>query len=216
MDFVEAAADRHGALRDPDDDQGGRRPGALPGEQRRARAGRGVEHARPQASPTASCEQCIEINRLENDADTILRSALARLFQEEKDPIAVIKWKEIYETLERRPTAARTSPTSSRASSSRTAEARAMVTVVAIVVIALVFDYINGFHDAANSIATVVSTRVLTPRVGGGRGRRSSTSSPSSSSRCTSRTRSARGSSTRRSSTTRCCSARWSARSPGT
>jgi PiT family inorganic phosphate transporter len=39
-----------------------------------------------------------------------------------------------------------------------------MVTIVAIVVIALAFDYINGFHDAANSIATVVSTRVLTPR----------------------------------------------------
>jgi PiT family inorganic phosphate transporter len=36
--------------------------------------------------------------------------------------------------------------------------------VVAIVLIALVFDYINGFHDAANSIATIVSTRVLTPR----------------------------------------------------
>jgi PiT family inorganic phosphate transporter len=39
-----------------------------------------------------------------------------------------------------------------------------MVTIVAIVIIALCFDYINGFHDAANSIATVVSTRVLTPR----------------------------------------------------
>ena len=36
--------------------------------------------------------------------------------------------------------------------------------VIAIVAIALVFDYINGFHDAANSIATIVSTRVLTPR----------------------------------------------------
>src|SRR5213082_3219144 len=35
--------------------------------------------------------------------------------------------------------------------------------VVFIVVVALVFDFINGFHDAANSIATVVSTRVLTP-----------------------------------------------------
>jgi len=45
-------------------------------------------------------EHCIEINRLENVADNILRSALARLFKEEKDPIAVIKWKEIYETLE--------------------------------------------------------------------------------------------------------------------
>ncbi len=37
--------------------------------------------------------------------------------------------------------------------------------VVFIVAIALIFDYINGFHDAANSIATVVSTRVLTPGV---------------------------------------------------
>jgi inorganic phosphate transporter, PiT family len=35
--------------------------------------------------------------------------------------------------------------------------------VVILVIFALIFDYINGFHDAANSIATVVSTRVLTP-----------------------------------------------------
>ena len=35
--------------------------------------------------------------------------------------------------------------------------------VVFIILVALAFDYINGFHDAANSIATVVSTRVLTP-----------------------------------------------------
>ncbi len=36
--------------------------------------------------------------------------------------------------------------------------------LIAIVALALAFDFINGFHDAANSIATVVSTRVLTPR----------------------------------------------------
>lgn len=36
--------------------------------------------------------------------------------------------------------------------------------VVVTIVAALAFDIINGFHDAANSIATVVSTRVLTPR----------------------------------------------------
>ncbi|HEV8426165.1 MAG TPA: inorganic phosphate transporter [Actinomycetes bacterium] len=41
----------------------------------------------------------------------------------------------------------------------------ALVAVVAIVLLALVFDFTNGFHDAANSIATVVSTRVLTPRI---------------------------------------------------
>ena len=38
-------------------------------------------------------------------------------------------------------------------------------TVLLIIGLALIFDYINGFHDAANSIATVVSTRVLSPRV---------------------------------------------------
>jgi len=38
-----------------------------------------------------------------------------------------------------------------------------LTAVVFIVLIALIFDFINGFHDAANSIATVVSTRVLTP-----------------------------------------------------
>src|SRR5919206_5099570 len=37
--------------------------------------------------------------------------------------------------------------------------------VVVIVLVALAFDFFNGFHDAANSIATVVSTRVLTPRI---------------------------------------------------
>ena len=37
--------------------------------------------------------------------------------------------------------------------------------LVAIIGLALAFDYINGFHDAANSIATVVSTRVLSPRI---------------------------------------------------
>src|ERR687898_1823985 len=35
--------------------------------------------------------------------------------------------------------------------------------VATLILVALLFDYINGFHDAANSIATVVSTRVLTP-----------------------------------------------------
>src|SRR3954468_21185538 len=35
--------------------------------------------------------------------------------------------------------------------------------VVALIALALVFDFLNGFHDAANSIATVVSTRVLSP-----------------------------------------------------
>jgi len=39
-----------------------------------------------------------------------------------------------------------------------------LLIVIAIIALALIFDFVNGFHDAANSIATVVSTRVLTPR----------------------------------------------------
>jgi PiT family inorganic phosphate transporter len=38
-----------------------------------------------------------------------------------------------------------------------------LLAVATLIAVALIFDYINGFHDAANSIATVVSTRVLTP-----------------------------------------------------
>src|SRR5687768_8066336 len=39
----------------------------------------------------------------------------------------------------------------------------ALLAVGALILLALIFDFINGFHDAANSIATVVSTRVLSP-----------------------------------------------------
>src|ERR1041385_3791055 len=41
----------------------------------------------------------------------------------------------------------------------------ALLLVVLTIFVALVFDFLNGFHDAANSIATVVSTRVLSPRL---------------------------------------------------
>lgn len=46
-------------------------------------------------------EKLIAIHQLENDGDTILRAALTRLFKEESDAIAIIKWKEIYERLEK-------------------------------------------------------------------------------------------------------------------
>ena len=45
-------------------------------------------------------DYCIEINRLENKIDRIFRDALGKLFDEIKDPILIIKWKEIYEHLE--------------------------------------------------------------------------------------------------------------------
>jgi len=45
-------------------------------------------------------EHCIEINRLENEADRLVRKAVAELFINEKDPIAIIKLKEVYDFLE--------------------------------------------------------------------------------------------------------------------
>jgi len=45
-------------------------------------------------------ESCVEINRLENEADGIARAEIASLFEREKDPIALIKLKELFEVLE--------------------------------------------------------------------------------------------------------------------
>ncbi len=45
-------------------------------------------------------ENCVEINRLENEADQVARTAIAGLFEREKDPISLIKLKELYEVLE--------------------------------------------------------------------------------------------------------------------
>jgi uncharacterized protein len=45
-------------------------------------------------------DHCIEINRLENQADHQCRDLIATLFDQEKDPVQIIKWKEIIETLE--------------------------------------------------------------------------------------------------------------------
>jgi hypothetical protein len=45
-------------------------------------------------------EHAVEVNRLENAGDSLLRDSLAALFEEQADPIEVIKWKEIYETME--------------------------------------------------------------------------------------------------------------------
>ncbi len=45
-------------------------------------------------------EHCVEINRLEDEADSVCREAIANLFENEKDPIELIKMKELYEVLE--------------------------------------------------------------------------------------------------------------------
>jgi uncharacterized protein len=45
-------------------------------------------------------KHCIEINRFENESDRICRTLIAQLFDEEKDPVQIIKWKEIFEVIE--------------------------------------------------------------------------------------------------------------------
>ena len=46
-------------------------------------------------------QECINIHALENEGDALHHAAVETLFSEEKDPIKIIKWKELYETLER-------------------------------------------------------------------------------------------------------------------
>jgi predicted phosphate transport protein (TIGR00153 family) len=50
--------------------------------------------------PQAVLETCVEINRVENEADSILRTAVASLYRDEQDIRLLIKWKEIYDYLE--------------------------------------------------------------------------------------------------------------------
>ncbi len=45
-------------------------------------------------------DSCVEINTLENEGDIIMRMTMTRLFEQEKDPIELIKWKEIFERIE--------------------------------------------------------------------------------------------------------------------
>ena len=59
-----------------------------------------VANLREAATRDRALELCVEINQLENEADGALRLALAELFGDGVDPVSLIKWKEVYETLE--------------------------------------------------------------------------------------------------------------------
>ncbi len=59
-----------------------------------------VLRLRNMKKPEMILAQCIEINRLENEADDVLRKGISELFDSEKDAISIIKQKEILETLE--------------------------------------------------------------------------------------------------------------------
>jgi uncharacterized protein len=51
-------------------------------------------------TPEKAMKHCIEINRYENESDRVCRTLIAQLFDEEKNPVQIIKWKEIYEVIE--------------------------------------------------------------------------------------------------------------------
>jgi hypothetical protein len=51
-------------------------------------------------TPDKALKHCIEVNRYENDSDRVCRTLIAQLFDEEKDPVQIIKWKEIFEVIE--------------------------------------------------------------------------------------------------------------------
>jgi len=61
---------------------------------------RAVKGLRNMRNPTAILGECIRINELENQADRIKASSVARLFREESNPIVVLKWYQIFQALE--------------------------------------------------------------------------------------------------------------------
>lgn len=99
MDYVEAAAERIALydIHEMTKDVADLARVLLVSSERVAEA---VSGFRDLKHPQRILDKCIEINRLENEADAVLRGSLARLFREEKNPITIMKWKEIYELLE--------------------------------------------------------------------------------------------------------------------
>ena len=61
---------------------------------------KGISHLPLSKGRDRVYEHCVEVNSLENEADRVCRDAIAQLFENQSDPIAILKWKEIYETLE--------------------------------------------------------------------------------------------------------------------
>ena len=99
MDYVEAAAERLALyeLTTPTPEVGSMAHSLMKSAEGVLDAVMGLRDLKNSA---AILEKCVEINRLENETDGQLRMALARLFREEKDPITILKWKEIYELFE--------------------------------------------------------------------------------------------------------------------
>ena len=99
----------------------------------------------------------IEVNRIENQGDDAYRKIITNLFTSETDTLEIMKWKEIYEYMEKTLDACEDVANIIEG----IVQKMFNIALIAVIVLALIFDFINGFHDTANSIATVVLTRAL-------------------------------------------------------
>ena len=97
LDYIEAAAERFVVYRIKEPTSAARAMSEVIVQQTHA-MDRAIKCLRTMAP--AYHDHAVEVNRLENSADNLLRDSLAALFEENGDPIEVIKWKEIYETME--------------------------------------------------------------------------------------------------------------------
>ena len=124
--------------------------------------------ARPGANRPASSRSQARGDAGRGRADELHEAGLKELFRRHghADPHVLHDRRPALWRARRSSTGSRTSPTRSAASSSKTLmdAALAFPVLVALIAVALFFDFLNGLHDAANSIATIVSTRVLRPQ----------------------------------------------------
>lgn len=99
LDYIEAVSDRFSLyeITDMSQEAGEMADVLVRSCEAEERAVRGLRDLR---KADAIREACVEVNRLENDADALLRTALASLFRTCSNPIHLIKWKEIYELFE--------------------------------------------------------------------------------------------------------------------
>jgi predicted phosphate transport protein (TIGR00153 family) len=97
LDAVEAVADRFAIYRITQPSESAIRLAAIL-HQASVAVARGVDHIA--MSHEEVKEYSVQVNSLENEADRVSRDAISELFEKETNPIAVIKWKEIYETFE--------------------------------------------------------------------------------------------------------------------
>jgi len=99
VDFIHAAADAMLIYKVDHPSQGARELADII-VQAAAEVERAIPHLRRRAELKLIFERCVEINRLENMADRVFRSAMGELFENSTDIADVIKWREIYEHME--------------------------------------------------------------------------------------------------------------------